>query len=432
MSAKSSRSEIKGALKGLDIATPTRISRTLEFAAPRSELSHNKEPHDEQPRNQPPQVADTQSGFTPNSQGLDRYDQNEAAQFAPAQKKVAQNETARDERPRYEPAQPARTSRDGFFRMATRLFDEPRLRALSGEAFRVFLWMSSQAWRYRDSDGRVKASTSLISRCTGVSEATVSRCLAALLSAKLIERLQVDYMLGNLWRVEPVAVAQVEAAQNEHTQLQGAAPSSRGGSTIISRRQPPQNEVHSKKDLDFKDSKSLPLDEIADETLRVYFRDLKPAGKRESEWAAYRELRADYGEGDLARAIGYLQLHGVGGGGSFIACHSPVAYLTRAMPQVLAEVLARDHEQSMRQSQVTAKVREAIRIKDEERAEAVEWAIKEAAFMRAYPETEQQKEVIAEACISSPFKAASAAGRAFAISRWWASSKKNDEGALNE
>lgn len=90
---------------------------------------------------------------------------------------------------------------------AHRLFDEPRVRSLSGDAFRVFLWMSSQAWKYRDSDGKVKASASLISRGTGVSEATVTRSLSALQTTQLITRLRIDYAYGNLWRVELIAVA---------------------------------------------------------------------------------------------------------------------------------------------------------------------------------------------------------------------------------
>jgi len=83
---------------------------------------------------------------------------------------LTQNEAAQREVPRL----------SGYFRLSHALFGDAAVRKLSGDSFRLFLWMSCQAWRFPDSDGTLRASVSYIELGTGISHATISRCLRQL------------------------------------------------------------------------------------------------------------------------------------------------------------------------------------------------------------------------------------------------------------
>lgn len=114
----------------------------------------------------------------------------------------------------------------GYFRVDHQIFEDSRMKSLSGECFRVFLWMSSRAWRFPASRGFLRASVSYIHVHTGVSEATINRSLSDLKVKNLIELLSVDYKLGNQWWISPVfKSAQIEKSHFEAPQNNRASPS---------------------------------------------------------------------------------------------------------------------------------------------------------------------------------------------------------------
>src|SRR3712207_2482488 len=68
----------------------------------------------------------------------------------------------------------------GYFKLSHSVFQNPVLQTLPGDAFRLFLWMSSIAWRFKHSDGLIRASISYITQGTGISSASASRALVKL------------------------------------------------------------------------------------------------------------------------------------------------------------------------------------------------------------------------------------------------------------
>src|SRR5690606_22066971 len=122
---------------------------------PKKEVAQNGVPHSKVPQNEMPQLEQTQSNV-PQSQ-------------AP-QNEVAENGGSQDEAPQIEGPQD-KESDSAFFRLSHRAFSDPKLQGISGDCFRLFLWLASKAWRYPNSDGRVRAAIRFIEGGTGMSHA---------------------------------------------------------------------------------------------------------------------------------------------------------------------------------------------------------------------------------------------------------------------
>ncbi|MGK5086514.1 hypothetical protein WDW86_03055 [Bdellovibrionota bacterium FG-2] len=139
----------------------------------------------------------------------------------------------------------------GYFQLAHSVFRDRKLRDLSGDSFRLYLWLSSQGWRFPDSDGTVRASIGFITEALGMPHATVSRALKILRETKLIQLVQTDFKRGNLWRITAQAVwsppdgkvPQGKPPRNEAPPPSPPPPSNRGGSHLSLSRKPPQIEV---------------------------------------------------------------------------------------------------------------------------------------------------------------------------------------------
>ncbi|MBY0471375.1 replication protein [bacterium] len=155
------------------------------------------------------------------------------------------------------------------------------------------------------------------------------------------------------------------------------------------------------------------------EKLREYFNELKPAKKRESEWKAFRELSGEYPLEDIAECFTVVSAKGVGGIDGAERCHSPMAFLTKAIGEVLQEVertRVKVHERELREQRELQAKRLGL---ETEAREAAEWAAKERAFKRAFPSEDRQQEVLAELCRGLPFRRNTVSGRIFAIGKWW-------------
>jgi len=153
------------------------------------------------------------------------------------------------------------------------------------------------------------------------------------------------------------------------------------------------------------------------ETLQKYFSELKPAKKRESELKAFEELSSDYNSQDISDCFSIVQKRGIGVDAE--PCHSPMAFLSKAMNGVLVEVEGHRkklRERSDREEHEAESKRKQAEI---EASEIAEWKIKETAFLNAFPEELKRFEIIAELCKDLPFRPSGEAARVIGIGRWW-------------
>jgi DNA-binding transcriptional ArsR family regulator len=210
------RDDFKNSFQNIIPSKPLKLNKQMHMRPPQVEV----------PRNEPTQ--------------------NEVTQVEHAQKEIAQNEVPHFEAP----------SIGGFFKLPHDAFFDEALRRLSGDEFRLFIWMSSQGWRFRDSDGSLRASVSFIEVGTGMSHASVSRALKRLREANLIELIAADYKKGNVWRVcdklraiDPptrsklphIEQPQDEVARSEAPQHESGVTSKRGSTHLNLRQHLPQN-----------------------------------------------------------------------------------------------------------------------------------------------------------------------------------------------
>ena len=132
---------------------------------------------------------------------------------------------------------------------------------------------------------------------------------------------------------------------------------------------------------------------IGSDILLEYFAQVSMTPrKRHSELQAYHEVKQVFVEAQIAACVEYLTRKGLPGSGE--RCHSPMAFLSKAMGQVLglvqAEASKRDEAQARAErerAEHECKAREAA--EEELRVELLE-----AEFLRRYPSEESQEEVL--------------------------------------
>lgn len=165
------------------------------------------------------------------------------AQLKPTLKAPTQIEATEIEHTETEQTQ-KREPASGFFMLAHSVFEEEVIQNLSGDAFRIFIWMSAQAWRFKESKGEFRAAVDYISVKCGCSRSTVTRGLADLKKNNLIECVEQNFKKGNLWKVSRIADGRKEDAETEFAQ-NGAEVGSKSGSSISNLKQEhAQNEHH--------------------------------------------------------------------------------------------------------------------------------------------------------------------------------------------
>jgi len=227
---------------------------------PQIEAPPNRSPQTEHPHNERPQTDLLQPKVPPRIEHAQNKEpqieeaRSEVAQNDPPQKEAAQKEASsvqQIELPQVEEPQREVGAPQGFFKLSHGVFSEPLLRDLSGDCFRLFLWLSSRAWRYPSSGGIVRASVGYIEMHAGMSHATISRGLKSLKEKGLISIVEVDFKNGNLWQVSSLACGypnyddkppRDKAPQNESAQIANVATSKSGSQLLKMRLQPPQNE----------------------------------------------------------------------------------------------------------------------------------------------------------------------------------------------
>jgi hypothetical protein len=312
----------------------------------------------------------------------------------------------------------------GYFQLTHAIFRDPELRTLSGDTFRLYLWLSCQGWRFRDSDGTLRASVGFITEGCGLPHATVSRGLKTLREKRLVQLVKTDFKRGNIWRVSRRAVwsprrgkvSQIEAARIEGPPVDLDATSIRGSSRLNSSKKFPQIEAETRNPIPFKKSKNSFSCESSE--IRDYFVGVKPISKWESEKRAYQKLRHDYEEDQIAVCLTYLCQHGIPVSGA--PCHSPMGFLAKAMGQVWSEVQIEQDKQA--RATAAARHEQAIaarRAADDAAAEQDAFR-RERAFAEAFPSLEAQEETVT--CYANRFPMFGRNGpllRRLAIAAWW-------------
>ncbi len=303
---------------------------------PRNEDAHNGHTQVEQPQSEVPHLRQAQ-----NEAPRSEIPRNEPASSEAPRKKQAKNEPPRNEATtETEVAQielpQIEQSSKAFFRLSDRAFSFPQLQRLSGDCFRLFLWMSSRGWRFQTSDGTLRASVGFIEDHTAMSHATISRCLKTLREASLLELLETDYKRGNVWCISPIAFAgcdpenlppRSEQPQNGGPRREAAAPSKRDRSHLNLRTKPPRNEgqIRSIK-------KPKNLSQEGTEALLDRIEKIRAPEKQKTERDGLMQLLETHTCEEISTTLAYVDRYGTLSGES---CHSPFRYLATAIDDVL-------------------------------------------------------------------------------------------------
>jgi len=260
--------ELRKRLQQLRVNEPLRVSKAgpafrvpgniPDSEAPRFEVPPRQPSQNEQARNE-----QTRSGSARSEISQIEHRQIEKTHVERAQIKPAKNEAARTELPRIEATQDkeaaASSGRElngtsqGFFKLSHAIFSHLELQKLSGDCFRLFIWMSCRAWRFPNSGGKLRASVAYMEAQTGMGHATISRGLRALKEVGLVSLEETNFKTGNLWQVSALAVGNFEPEneppQNEKPLKEAArneqeVTSKRGTSFLKMSEKLPQNEQH--------------------------------------------------------------------------------------------------------------------------------------------------------------------------------------------
>lgn len=334
---------------------PFRLSKSgPRFQAPEAAnkcgVPRNEAPHREVDQNEVSQTERAQNGYSQNEGARIEVPQSKLAKTEAPQNKSARNEQAQNERAKIRNTEDTFTGSNsqpngtGFFKLSVRTFSLPQLQKLSGDCFRLFLWMSSKAWRYLSADGTLRASIGYIAAATGMSHATISRSVKTLRDEGLIRLVENDYKKGNLWHVSPLAFGgpgdmppQFELPQNGGTQKEVVDASKRGGSSLNLRPKPPQIEAENRV------LETIEISQTGAEPLFDRIARIRAANKQKSERECLTKLLKTYAPKELEMAVSFLEKNGVLG--TRQPCHSLFKYLLSAADDVIKAATKRCHVQ---------------------------------------------------------------------------------------
>lgn len=405
---------LKNAIQSLELHRPYNLkgqTQTLKPPAPTAPTA---------PKQEPETIPTTELEHTENEHAQIEYAQPKKVKSQPS-KPVVSVEAKPDES----------TQKHGFFKLAHAGVYDERLRNLSGDSFRVFIFLSLNAWRFTQNRGEVRASVNYVSKISGVSRSTATRCLESLEEAKLLVMLEQDYKRGNLWRVSDLlsfrAGAENEHAQNGDTQIEQGACSKSVRSILKMNTEHAHFEHHNK---NYNNSKNSQLTRASEETPSVqklevekYLDEVLPPRKRDTERACFSELMQAYKVSQIDLAFRYVRENGTLNDGT--ACHSPMAYLAVSIQAVLNK-LAMDQAKNEKHASDLASRRSTEAALEQEIHDA-EVAYEEAkkAFNEAFSSLESQQRQIAT--FSENFPTLDPLGkvvRKLAIQNWYRSRNK--------
>jgi hypothetical protein len=270
-------------------------------------------------------------------------------------------------------------------------------------------------------------SKAVLERQSGLRGPGVLEALSGLVSKQLIIKEQGDQhkpnMLGlvlpadwdQLTQKSETQVAKATTVEN-HTQVIKPTPAEVVKTTTAQVQNPTPF-----KDI-IKYSNKLSLSEMP-ENLKNYFSELKPAKKRESEMKAFEELCLDYKTQDIGDAFALLKKRGIGSEGE--PCHSPMAFLSKAINGFMDEVNESRRKAAERAGREEKLLDEKRRLEAAKAKEAEEWEMKERSFLQAFPEEKTRTEILNEFCKGLPFKLSGDSLWLMGVGKWWEQKANN-------
>jgi hypothetical protein len=328
----------------------------------------------------------------------------------------------------------ARGAETGLARGYTRVPNSLLMRLVGGELSKheaqVLLFVVRMTVSFRRE--LAPMSKSIVERFTGIRGSAALQALSRLESLGLIRRVPGDERRPSLvgLRLDPEWDWLRDNPGQKPTQGSKTTPGDFAPGDQIAPASPGRN-APTRNNILLNEKETL---SPTNEKLREYFAAIKAPRKRESEWEAYRELREGYPDADIADCVALVERRGVlgakGEDGERIPCHSPMAYLAKAMGQALSEV-ERERQAARERAERERQQREAeARFAEEQEREARDKIAREAAFERAFPTEAAQMDAIERFCAGMPFNIHSPVGKIIAIGRWWTELGAQDREAL--
>jgi hypothetical protein len=312
---------------------------------------------------------------------------------------------------------------DGFFKIPHSIFYDQELRELSGDSFRLLIWLCSRAWRFPDSDGTLRASVSFIKNGTGIGHAAISRSLKILQEKNFIELREQNFKHGNLWKLKNLnggsgskKLAPNEPPQIKQPAIQGVGSSKQEGSSLEMRVEPPRIEAQPRNSINTRTERISLADENMPEKISKYFESGLAPRKRDSEMKFYFELKNQYQEGEIELCYEYVTESCTSREASPI--HSPMAYLSKAIADVLPLAAKAKEAQQQRKENEILRIKRKLEFETKERAreekfENLELSFKNyfsdqgaetayvKSFAKLYPELNPQGSFLRAAAVSN-------------------------------
>ncbi len=333
---KTKPSPIKDVFKSMNINQPYKLSKTAPVFTPPKEVAHFEPPPKEEtqlerlqklvPSLEASQNREPQIEVPKKELGV-----SEVPQKKHAHTKLFQNEVAKKELPQSEPPQKEATHNGGFFKLAHSVFADKKLQGVSGDCFRLFLWLSSKAWRFSTSDGTVRASVSHIESETGMSHASISRGLKTLKELHLIRLIKLDYKLGNTWEVSKIALGTSPIDPDKKLPHPEQDPTSELESHSLKLSGVlPQNEAQNKNIKNYKELSQ------AEKELFGKIDAIESKSKQKKERKALVSLLQQNSASEITEAYNFIKTNGVLVDQSI--CYLPFSYLNVAIEDVLKAI----------------------------------------------------------------------------------------------
>ncbi|MEN9723894.1 MAG: hypothetical protein RJB38_1880, partial [Pseudomonadota bacterium] len=255
--------------------------------------------------------------------------------------------------------------------------------------FMIYLHLFTYSWGYQRET--VDMGLTQLERFTGAARNTIRKSLERLSARKWITEVQKQEpgRISRKWRIRNPSPmpdgptgSKIDPVRNEPGQP--LTPRGSKSHPVTGSKIDPY--IESSKQT-FKKTLSL-----QSEKLREYFASIKEPRKRESEAMACRELLGAYPEGDIATALEHVQTRGIGERRG--PCHSPMAYLAKAMGDVLDQ---QRKELESKGREASRKLREEQSQREQEQQSALEQRRheeRELAFCAAHPDPNEQERIL--------------------------------------
>ena len=173
-----------------------------------------------------------------------------------------------------------------------------------------------------------------------------------------------------------------------------------------------------KDNIKYSKKSSLSQFHFASEKIGDYFSSVTAPKKRETEIEAYRAIREGFNESEIEIALLHVQQFGTLG--DQMVCHSPMAYLSAAIGDVLRIVRDKTDMAAKLQNHQNLLLTQKQSQVDQEAAEDLEAAEREELFVGAYPSAGEQLAAIAKFSTRLPMlNPTGPAARSLAILDWW-------------